>query len=321
MKKISIVVPCYNEEETVEAFYQACERVLPDLNRLNGETYEFEYIFVDDGSKDSTAAKIQVLNEVNPHCHYIIFARNFGKEAGLYAGLKHASGDFVTVMDADLQDPPEMLLEMVTYLESGEFDCVGTRRADRDGEPKIKSFLSDLFYTINNKISKTNIVNGARDFRLMTRQMTDAILDLSEYNRFSKGLFSWVGFRTKYLPYKNVERVAGETKWNFGSLFKYSIEGVVNFSDTPLKLATIAGFLFSFGAAIMIVIYAFRAIFGYVDSKGFTTIVCLILLLGGIQLIAIGVLGEYIGKIFLETKKRPIYIARLKDEGINERGN
>jgi glycosyltransferase involved in cell wall biosynthesis len=314
MKTISIVVPCYNEEETVDLFYAECEKVRAKL----GENYKFEYIFVDDGSKDLTEVKLRALNQLDANANFIIFARNFGKEAGLYAGLKNATGDYVTVMDADLQDPPEMLIEMVELLETGEWDCIGTRREDRAGEPPIRSFFSDQFYNLMNKISQAQIVNGARDFRLMTRQMTDAILELSEYNRFSKGLFSWVGFRTKYLPYKNVERVAGETSWNFWSLFKYSIEGIVNFSDAPLELATVSGFFLSGVSMVVAAYYAIRAMLGLADLSGWTTVVCLILLIGGIQLISIGILGKYIGKIFLETKKRPIFLARDTSEGLKK---
>lgn len=239
MKTLSIIVPCYYEEESLPLFYKATEEVNQQL-----ENIKFEYWFINDGSTDGTLAEMRKLNELDPeNVHYVSFSRNFGKEAALYCGLQQATGDYVTVMDADLQDPPEMLPEMIKIIENEDYDCVGTRRTTRAGEPPIRSFFARMFYKIINKISDTEIVDGARDFRVMTRQMVDAILEMSEYNRFSKGIFSWVGFNTKYLEYKNHERVAGKTSWNFWSLFKYSIDGIVNFSRFPLDIASFIGFI------------------------------------------------------------------------------
>ncbi len=241
-KKLSIIVPCYCEEESIPLFYDAVEKVAPQLPDI-----ELEYWFIDDGSSDNTLGELRKLQQKDPeHVHYASFSRNFGKEAGLYCGLQQATGDYVAVMDVDLQDPPELLPKMLGYLESGEYDCVGTRRVDRKGEPPIRSFFAHMFYKLINKISDTEIVDGARDYRLMTRQMVDAILSMSEYNRFSKGIFSWVGFKTKYLEYQNKERVAGKTSWNFWSLLKYSIDGIVSFSQTPLNIASYVGLLSSF---------------------------------------------------------------------------
>ena len=246
---ISVVVPCFNEEESIPLFYEEMERV----QTFVGE--EFEYIFINDGSSDKTLDVLRELNLLNPCAHYLSFSRNFGKEAALYAGLQHATGDYVTVMDVDLQDPPELLIEMKQKLEEQpNLDCVGTRRVTRDGEPPIRSFFARMFYKLINHISQVEMVDGARDFRLMRRPMVDAIMELSEYNRFSKGIFAWVGFETEYLEYKNVERVAGETSWNFWSLFKYSIEGIVNFSDAPLNIAFIGGLLSWILAFIMMIL-------------------------------------------------------------------
>ena len=252
---ISVVVPCFNEEESIPLFYEEMERV----QTFMGE--EFEYIFINDGSSDKTLDVLRELNLLNPCTHYLSFSRNFGKEAALYAGLQHATGDYVTVMDVDLQDPPELLIEMRQKLDQqSNLDCVGTRRVTRDGEPPIRSFFARMFYKLINQISQVEMVDGARDFRLMRRPMVDAILELSEYNRFSKGIFAWVGFETEYLEYKNVERVAGETSWNFWSLFKYSIEGIVNFSDAPLNIAFIGGLLSWFLAFIMMVLIVIRTL-------------------------------------------------------------
>ena len=308
MKTLSIVVPCYNEEETVELFYQAVEEIKPQI----ADAIELEYLFVNDGSKDQTLAKLRDLQARDPkQVHYVSFSRNFGKESALYAGLQKATGDYVVVMDADLQDPPAMLVDMVDILENDpEYDAVGTRRTDRKGEPPIRSFFSNMFYKLINKISDTEMLDGVRDYRMMRRQMVDAILELTEVNRFSKGIFSWVGFNTKYLPYENVERVAGETSWSFWSLFKYSIEGIVNFSETPLSIATFVG-LFSCIGAFAGLIWTLVATFvGHDSASGWPSLVCIILLIGGLQLFCLGIAGKYIAKIFKETKKRPIYIVR-----------
>ena len=308
---ISVVVPCFNEE-AIPLFYAEMERV----RKVMGT--EFEYIFINDGSSDNTLSVLRDLNLVNPKAHYISFSRNFGKEAALYAGLQHAQGNYVTVMDVDLQDPPELLIEMKKRLdEVSELDCVGSRRVTREGEPPIRSFFARMFYKLINHISQVEMVDGARDFRLMRRPMVDAILELSEYNRFSKGIFAWVGFETQYLEYKNVERVAGKTSWNFWSLFKYSIEGIVNFSDAPLNIAFVGGLLSWFLAFIMVVFIVVRTLVFGDPTSGWPSLMTVILFLGGFQLLTIGILGKYIGKIFMETKKRPVYV--IKEKSDNEK--
>lgn len=307
MKVLSVIVPCYNEEPTVELFYEAVEAMKPTMPEI-----QLEYIFVNDGSKDQTLDKLRKLQQQDPdHVHYVSFSRNFGKEAALYAGLQKANGDYVTVMDADLQDPPEMLPQMVQLLdENADYDCIGTRREDRKGEPFLRSLFSKSFYKLINMISDTKMLDGVRDFRMMRRQMVDAILELSEVNRFSKGIFSWVGFNTKYLPYENVERVAGETSWSFWGLFKYSLEGITDFSDVPLSIASFIGILSCIASLIgLIVIVARTLLFGD-PTMGWPSLVCFILFLGGLQLFCLGIVGKYIGKIFKETKKRPIYIVK-----------
>ena len=302
---ISVIVPCFNEEETIHYFYQAMEKVRIKMNE------EFEYIFVNDGSKDSTLSILRSLSVQDRSVSYLSFSRNFGKEAALFAGLEAANGHLVTVMDADLQDPPEMLMEMKQMLDDdSDLDCVGTRRVSRDGEPLIRSFFATLFYKLMNKISQVEIVDGARDFRLMRRHMVDAILSVSEYNRFSKGLFAWVGFKTEYLSYKNVERVAGETSWSLWKLLSYSIEGIINFSDTPLNIASYTGFFtFLLSLVLMVFVVIKTLVFGD-PTIGWPSTICIILFLGGLQLMTIGILGKYLAKIFLETKKRPIYIVK-----------
>jgi glycosyltransferase involved in cell wall biosynthesis len=305
MTKLSIIVPCYNEEEAIPYFYEAMEK-----QELPSEI-EKEYIFINDGSKDGTLEQLRKLKQVDTeHIHYISFSRNFGKEAGFYAGLEAATGDLVTVMDVDLQDPPELLPEMIRLIKEEDYDVVGTRRVSRDGEPKIRSFFARMFYKIINKISSTEMVDGARDFRLMTRQVVEAILDVKEYNRFSKGIFSWVGFKTTYLEYKNIEREHGTTSWNFWGLFKYSLEGIVNFSLTPLLVASFVGILFAFAAFVGIIIVIIRAIAFGDPTAGWPSMICIILFIGGIQMMFLGIIGYYIGKIFLETKKRPIYVVK-----------
>ena len=308
MPKLSIVVPCYNEGETIPLFYPAVEKVVKQM------PVDTEYWIVNDGSNDGTLAELRKLHEQDPErVHYVSFSRNFGKEAGLYAGLQAATGDYVVVMDADLQDPPEYLPEMYRAISTGEYDCVGMRRTDRKGEAKFKSFLSNQFYNVINKISDTKIVSGARDYRMMTRQMVDAVLSLTEYNRFSKGIFNWVGFKTKYLPYKNVERVAGTTDWSTWKLFKYAIDGITDFSEAPLAIATWAGGLTAFISIIGMIIVIIRKIIEPGSSAfGWASMVCIILFLGGIQLLCLGIVGRYIGRIYMQTKKRPIYIIKEK---------
>ena len=308
MPKLSIVVPCYNEEEAIPLFYPAVEKVVKQM------PVETEYWFVNDGSSDDTLVELRKLHAQDlERVHYVSFSRNFGKEAGLYAGLQAATGDYIVVMDADLQDPPEYLPEMYKDISTGEYDCVGMRRTDRKGETKFKSFLSNQFYNVINKISDTKIVSGARDYRMMTRQMVDAVLLLTEYNRFSKGIFNWVGFKTKYLPYKNVERVAGTTDWSTWKLFKYAIDGITDFSEAPLAIATWAGGLTAFISIIGMIIVVIRKILEPSSSAfGWASMVCIILFLGGIQLLCLGIVGRYIGRIYMQTKKRPIYIIKEK---------
>ena len=301
---ISIVVPAYNEEKAIPLFFNEIEKVSQKIG------LEFEYIFVNDGSKDNTLQVLKSLHQEHKNVHYIDFSRNFGKEAALLAGLEQSKGDFVAVMDADKQDPPELLEEMYSLLLTGEYDVVGTRRVTRDGEPAIRSFFARLFYLMINKISSTEMIDGARDFRLMTRQVVASILELKEYNRFSKGIFSWVGYKTKYLEYKNRQRVAGETSWSFWGLLKYSIEGIINFSNAPLQIATYSGILSSLAAVIFIIVIVIRTIVYGDPVSGWPSLVSIVLLVGGMQLFALGIIGQYIGKIYLETKKRPSYIIK-----------
>ena len=308
LKKISIVIPCYNEEETIAIIYKELVQVDRKL-----QDFYFEYIFINDGSTDDTLLKLRQLSK-KQNVHYLSFSRNFGKEAALYAGLKEANGDYVTVMDADLQDPPELLIKMVRILEQGEYDCVGTRRINRRGEPSIRSWFARKFYQLINHIGEVEMVDGARDFRLMTRQMVDSVLELSEYNRFSKGLFAWVGYNTKYLEYENRERVAGQTSWSFWSLFKYSIDGIVNFSEAPLNLASFVGAFSCFASIIAMIFIVVKTLIFKDPTSGWPSLVCIILFIGGIQLLCLGIVGKYISKIFLETKKRPIYIIKERDK-------
>lgn len=309
VQKLSVVVPCYNEEETIFPFLGESQKIEQSL----ASELEFEYIFVNDDSKDNTLGVLREVAKSYSNVHYVSFSRNFGKEAGLLAGLEEAEGDYITVMDADLQDPPELLIEMYDKIKEG-YDIVGTRRADRKGEPVIRSFFAKTFYRIINRISDTEMVDGARDFRLMTRQVVDSILELQEVNRFSKGLFSWVGYDVTYISYENRERVAGETSWNFWSLLKYSMDGFINFSEAPLNFATwtgIGSFIISIFAIIFIVIK--KLVCGDPVS-GWASTVSIILLIGGIQLMTIGILGKYVAKIFVETKRRPVYIIKERDK-------
>ena len=307
-KTLSLVVPCYYEEQTIDLFYAAVEDIKSQLPGL-----ELEYWFINDGSRDQTLAKMRALQARDPeHVHYASFSRNFGKEAAMLCGLRLATGDYVTVMDADLQDPPDMLPQMVEILETTDYDCVGTRRVNREGEPPIRSFFARMFYRIINKISDSEIVDGARDFRVMTRPFVNSVLELSEYNRFSKGIFSWVGYKTKYLPYENRERVAGDTSWNFWGLFKYSIDGLVNFSQFPLDIASLVGLFSSLFSGLGILFIVIRYLMYGDRTTGWASMVCIVLFIGGIQLLCLGILGKYIGKIFTEVKHRPIYIVKEK---------
>ena len=299
---LSIVVPCYNEEESLGIFLKEIQKVL--------EGYDFEVIFINDGSSDNTLEKIKDLACENPNVKYISFSRNFGKESAIYAGLKNTSGDLVCLMDADLQHPPSLLPEMIESLSDGEYDVVAARRVSRKGEPKIKSFFSGLFYKVFNRISELDLVEGATDYRVMTRPVVDAVMRLTEFNRFSKGLFHWVGFNTKWIAYENVERVAGETTWSFWGLLQYSVEGIVAFTTIPLSISTVLGTIISIVAFIYMLFIIAKYLL-YSDAvQGFATIMCAILLLGGIQLLSIGVLGKYLEKTYTETKNRPIYIVK-----------
>ena len=302
MKKISLVVPCYNEQEVIELFYDEIQKIKKDFKNVS-----FEIIFVNDGSKDKTLDLMRELSK-NDDVRYVSFSRNFGKEAAMYAGLEASTGDYVAIMDADLQDPPALLKEMYEILESKEYDSVATRRVTRKGEPVIRSFFARLYYKIINKISKTEIVDGARDFRLMTRQMVDSVLSLKEYNRFSKGIFSWVGYRTKWLEYENIERAAGETKWSFWKLFLYSLESIVAFSTVPLSIASVMGILFCFVAFIIIIFIIVRTLMFGDPTSGWPSMVCIMFFIGGVQLLCLGIMGQYLSKTYLEVKKRPIYI-------------
>lgn len=302
MEKLTLIVPCYNEEEALPYFYEEVCRVVGELN------YETELLFVNDGSKDNTLSVIKGFAEKDERVKYLSFSRNFGKEGAMYAGFCNASGDLVAVMDADMQDPPSLLPKMLELIESGEYDSVATRRVNRKGEPKIRSFFARMFYKLMGRISDADIVDGARDFRLMKRKMVDAIVSMGETNRFSKGIFGWIGFKTYWLEYENVERVAGETKWSFWKLFKYSLEGVTNFSDTPLKIASWSGIFFTFMSVIAMFFVFIRALLFGDNVAGWPSTICIILFIGGIQLFCLGIMGQYISKIFRETKKRPIYI-------------
>ncbi len=305
MKLITVIVPCYNEQEVLPLFYQEITRVAGEMSE-----YQFEFLFVDDGSRDRTLELAKELAEKDQRVKYISFSRNFGKEAAMYAGLSQSSGDYVAIMDADLQDPPAMLPRMVQAIEKEGYDSVATRRVTRKGEPPIRSFFARRFYKLMHRISKTEIVDGARDYRLMTRQFVDSLLELGEYNRFSKGLFGWVGYRTKWLEFENVERAAGETKWSFWKLLLYSFEGIVAFSEAPLALSAVMGVLFCLLAAIFIVFVVVRTLMFGDPVAGWPSLICVILLIGGIQLFCIGILGEYLAKTYLEVKKRPIYICK-----------
>lgn len=310
---VSFVVPCYNEEESLPIFYkEACH--VSDILRKEYQA-EAEFIFIDDGSSDGTVKELRKLRKKDDRVRFISFSRNFGKEAGLYAGLKNAEGDYVATLDADLQDPPSLMPEMLRFLiENKEYDCVATRRETRKGEPLVRSLFAKLFYKIINKLSGTEIMDGARDFRFMTRKFVDAILDLTEYNRFSKGIFSWVGFKTHWISYKNIERVAGKTKWNFWSLFRYSIEGIAGFSTAPLAFASFLGVFCCDAAFIGIIIVVLRALLFGDPVAGWPSMISIILLIGGLQLFCIGIVGEYLAKTYTEVKHRPIYIIKETDE-------
>lgn len=311
MDKISVIVPCYNEEESLPLFYQEIQSVMKTMNGV-----EWELCFIDDGSKDGTLDILRRLSKQDKQVRFVSFSRNFGKEAAMYAGFQMCTGDFAAVMDADMQDPPSLLPEMYAALQSGEYDSVATRRVNRDGEPPIRSMFARMFYKLINKISNADIVDGARDFRLMRRSMVDAILAMGEYNRFSKGIFGWVGFKTKWLPYRNVERVAGETKWSFWKLLLYSMDGIVAFSTAPLMISSVMGILCCLIAIVMIVVIVCKTLIWGDPVGGWPSMMSVMLLLGGIQLFSMGILGQYLEKTYLETKKRPIYLVRETEEGV-----
>lgn len=302
MKKITLIVPCFNEQEALPIFYQETTAAAEQLD------YAYELLFINDGSKDQTLHILKELAGKDDHVRYISFSRNFGKEAAMYAGFCNADGDYVAVMDADMQDPPSLLPEMLKILESGEYDSVATRRVNREGEPPVRSWFARRFYALINKISDAEIVDGARDFRLMKREMADAIVEMGEINRFSKGIFGWIGFRTYWLPYENTKRVAGETKWNFWSLFRYAIDGIINFSETPLNIASWFGISMTALAFVSLIFIIVRRLCFGDPVSGWASTICVIVFIGGIQLFCMGVMGRYIAKTYMETKHRPHFI-------------
>ncbi len=305
----SAVIPCYNEEENVKDVY---DEILKNEEYFKAHDIETEILFVDDGSKDATVAEVKKLIESDKRVHLLSFSRNFGKEAGIFAGLENANGDYVALMDADLQDPPSLLPKMFDEIFNGGYDCVATRRVSRKGEPKIRSFFARMFYRIMRRIAKTDIVDGARDYRLMSRAMVDSIVSMKEYTRFSKGIFGWVGFNTKWLEFENVERRKGETKWSFWGLFKYSLEGIMGFSTAPLAMASVLGLFFTFLAFVAIVFIIIRTLIFGDPTNGWPSMACIIIFMGGIQLFCVGILGQYLSKVYLEVKNRPIYIVKEK---------
>lgn len=312
MEKISIVIPCYYEEKSIPCFYEEIDKISKQMKDV-----EFEFIFVNDGSKDRSLSIIKSYSSYDSRVRYISFSRNFGKEAALYAGLEYSTGEYVAVMDADLQDPPELLIDMYNMIKNEDCDCVAARRKDRKGEPPIRSFFAKCFYKIINKISNTDIADGARDFRLMKRSMVNAILKMKEYSRFSKGIFGWVGFDIKWISYENVERIAGETKWSFWKLFIYSIEGILAFSTMPLLISSFIGIFLFIVSLIMIGIIIFKTLI-YGDAvDGWPSLVCIICFLSGIQLFCIGIVGQYLAKAFIEVKNRPIYIVKESNMLLN----
>ncbi len=306
MSLLSVIVPCYNEEDSVALFY---EELVKNDNFFQRKGIELEILYIDDGSRDGTVAEVKKLRERDGRVHLVSFSRNFGKEAAMYAGLEKAKGDYVVMMDVDLQDPPSLLPEMFAGLEEG-YDSVATRRVNRKGEPPIRSFFARRFYRLMKKISKTEMMDGARDYRLMTRQMVDAILSMQEYNRFTKGIFGWVGFRTKWLEYENVERARGETKWNFWKLLMYSFDGIVAFSTAPLLISSLMGVFFCVVAFVMIIFTIVRKVIFGDPVSGWPSLVCIILLTSGIQFFCTGILGQYMAKTYMEVKRRPIYLVR-----------
>ena len=306
MKLLSAIVPCYNEEENISDFYQ---EFIKNESFFQEKGIELEIWYIDDGSKDNTVLEVKKLLDKDKRVHLLSFSRNFGKEAAIYAGMEKAKGDYIVFLDVDLQDPPALLPEMYSYIEQG-YDSVATRRVTRKGEPKIRSFFARMFYRLMNKISKTEIVDGARDYRLMTRQVVDAILAMTEYNRFTKGIFGWVGYETKWIEYENVERNKGETKWSFWGLFLYSLEGIIGFSTVPLAFASLMGVLFCIAAFLMIIVTIVRKILFGDPTSGWPSLVCIICLASGVQLFCLGIVGQYLSKTYMEVKRRPIYLVK-----------
>lgn len=306
MSLLSVIVPCYNEEENVPYFY---DELLKNNDFFEKENLDIEILYIDDGSKDGTVSAVKALREKDERVHLVSFSRNFGKEAALFAGLEKSKGDYVVVMDADLQDPPSLLPEMFGYIKEG-YDSVATRRVNRKGEPVIRSLFARMFYRLMRRISKTEIVDGARDYRLITRQMVDAVLSMTEYNRFTKGIFGWVGFETKWIEYQNVERVKGETKWSFWGLLLYSFEGITAFSTAPLSIASVVGVLFCVLAFTFLIFIFVRALLFGDPVDGWPSLVCIISLVSGVQLFCLGILGQYLAKTYMEVKKRPIYLVK-----------
>ena len=307
---LTVITPCYNEEETVELFYEELSKYLPCIDM------DYEILFVDDGSKDKTLEIAKEYAKKDSRVRFVSFSRNFGKEAAMYAGLQASTGDYVAIMDVDLQDPPDLIPEMYETLLTTDYDCVATKRKTRKGENPIISFFSRLFYKIINKMTKTEIVDGARDFRLMSRQMVDSILQVTEYNRFSKGIFSWVGFNTKWIAYDNIERSAGKTKWNFWKLFVYALDGITAFSTAPLMIATLAGILFCFLAFIMIIAIIIKTCLYGDPVSGWPSLVCIVLFVSGVQLFCLGIMGQYMSKEYMEIKNRPIYIVKETEKDL-----
>lgn len=306
MKLLSVIVPCYNEEETVADFYT---EFIKNKVFFDEKNLDYEIIYVDDGSKDRTVEEIRKLKDKDDKIHMISFSRNFGKESAMYAGFEHAKGDYVVTMDVDLQDPPSILPEMFQYLEEG-YDSVATRRVTRKGEPPIRSFFARRFYKLMKHISKTEIVDGARDYRLMKRPVVDAILSMKEYNRFTKGIYGWIGFKTKWLEFENVERQKGTTKWNFWKLLLYSLEGIEAFSTAPLAFASIMGILFCGLAFLMILAIIIKTLVFGDPTSGWPSMICIVLLISGVQLFCMGIIGQYLSKAYMEVKNRPIYISK-----------
>ena len=313
---ISIIVPCYNEESSLPYFYKEICTVFSSMK--HNQSVNFELLFINDGSNDNTFSLIKNFALKDQRIKYISFSRNFGKEGAIIAGLEHAKGDYIAMMDADLQDPPALLSEMYSLIKTEDYDCIGTRRIDRKGEPPIRSFFARCFYKLINKISKAEIVDGARDFRLMTRQMANAIINMPEYNRFSKGIFGWVGFKTKWIEYENIERVAGETKWSFWKLFKYAIEGITAFSTFPLILSSVIGLVFCVISFLLILFIVIRTLIYGDPTSGWPSMVCIIFLVSGVQLFSLGIIGQYLSKTYLEVKNRPIYIIRETEKDMKK---